>query len=243
LTPPEISKGVMGAEYGLARRHNPAIIFRYHARALEAAEAIQRHLGTSNPVRVLDLGAADGGTMAAMAELLPEGSQFVGVEKSPELVALAKGLSANIEVFQGDIARLPRGAIQREFQVVTALAVLEHLAEPHAAVTGAAAVLHSGGLLIATCPAPRWDRIANRLQLLPDHHELLLSINRLIEIARDARLDILETRRFMWAPVGFLPYMRVPVSAKAAFFVDGAVRRTGIMNSLFVNQLLVARKP
>jgi SAM-dependent methyltransferase len=178
-----------------------------------------------------------------MAELLPAGSRFVGVEYSSELVALAPSPHAEFAVLQGNVARLPPSASQRQYDVVTALAVLEHLSEPQRAFKNAAEVLRSQGLLVATCPAPAWDGIANRLNLLPDHHEARLSIRDLIALAVNAGLDVLETRRFMWAPVGFLPHLHAHVSARRSFEMDGIVRRIRLLDWLFVNQLLVARKP
>ncbi len=60
--------GVMDASYAADRRSKPHLEFRYKSRALNAANAYRRFgPGVSSP-RVLDLGAAEGVTMAGAKE-------------------------------------------------------------------------------------------------------------------------------------------------------------------------------
>jgi hypothetical protein len=64
----------------------------------------------------------------------------------------------------------------------------------------------------------------------------------LVAFTRQAGLELLEYRRFMLAPLGFLPYLRVRLSPASSVALDDAVRRLRLLDWLFVNQLLVARK-
>jgi len=47
----------------------------------------------------------------------------------------------------------------------------------------------------------------------------------------------------MFAPVAFLPYLRIPVAPEAALKIDDLVTRFWLFDWLFVNQLFVARRP
>ena len=233
----------MDSTYAQGRRASPALQYRYRARALEVAQAVRRCGLGGRALQVLDLGAADGQTMVEMARLLPSGSHFLGVEYSAALVSFGKGLGESIELVQGDIQNLPAPVRQRSFDVVTATAVLEHLADPLTAIQGAAAVLSSGGIFVATFPAPGWDKLATRLRLLEDHHESHLSLRATAEVVRSAGLRVLDMRRFMWAPVAYLPYLGIRVAPTISFAVDRVVRWLRAFEWQFINQLLVATKP
>lgn len=238
----QVRKGVMDESYARVRRVDPAIFYRYRVRALTAAHAIERNLQARSPLRVLDLGSADGGTLLEMERALPAGTGFTGIEYAAGMVALANGQSPNIHVLQGDMAALPAAIRDASFDAATALASLEHLEDPSVALTEAARALKRGGLMVATCPEPFWDRLATRLGLLEDHHESSVSERRMAGWMRQAGLDIIEYRRFMWAPVAFLPYLRIAVSPALSIAWDAIVGRLRIFDWAFINQLWVARK-
>ncbi len=233
----------MDETYARDRQYKPAVSFRYKIRALTTFRALRRHLDPQSPLRVLDLGAADGATLLEIGRLLPAGSTLTGVEYSPVLVALAARLAPAVEVLRGDISSLPETIKHESFDLVIALAVLEHLAQPVAAILEAARVLTPGGLFIASTPHPFWDVLATRLRMLEDHHETHLGRAEMLGFARQAGLEVLEYRRFMWGPVGFLPYLHIGVPAPLACAADQAIQVIPLLNSLFVNQMLVARKP
>ena len=243
MTIPGGGKGPMDETYALVRRKDAAVAFRYRARALTAASAIMRHLKPQGPLQVLDFGSADGTSVLEMRRLLPSGTAITGIEYSAALVSLAGDLGADIQIVQGDIAALPECIRPRRYDVVTALAVLEHLPQPLVALREAAAVLKSGGIIVATCPDPVWDALATRSGLLEDHHEARLPRLQLMAFARQVGLDVLEYRRFMWAPIGFLPYVRIRVSPAFSHRLDEALPQSRLLRWLFINQLLVARKP
>ena len=233
----------MDESYAIGRRKNPAIMFRYRLRAAVAAQAAIRYLGAQTPLRVLDFGSADGATILEMTRLLPPASTFAGVERSPQLLRRAAAEAGSAGVVLGDIAALPDSIRRREFDLVTALAVLEHLERPVDGFSQAAGVLRSRGILVATFPEPFWDRLSTRLHMLEDHHAAHLTRHAALADARRAGFEILDYQRFMWAPVGVLPYLRILISPQQARRFDEMVRRFRLANWLFVNQILVARKP
>ncbi len=236
-------KGAMDETYARDRQNKPAVSYRYRTRALAAVRAIQRHMHTSPALHMLDMGAADGGTLLEMGRLLGPGTTLTGVEYSPVLVGLAQQLGEAVHVVRGDIASLPDSIKAHSYDVVTAMAVLEHLEQPGTAIGEAAAVLKPGGLLVATTPQPFWDVLATRLRLLEDHHETHITRAEMVAHARRAGLEVLEYSNFMWAPVGFLPYLGIRIPAKLAHAVDRAVQKVRLLDWLFVNQMMVARKP
>ena len=235
----------MDGRYFEKRRTNSSLHFRYRERALIAADAAVRHLRRKGSLNALDLGSAEGGTILEMLRYLPAGTQFAGVEFSPEFAAYAGNLSGDsraIRIVFGDIANLPDSVKGESYDLITALAVLEHLEDPLAALKEAVSVLMKDGILIATVPHPRWDQLSVRLGLLEDHHETRKSGSEWISAFENAGLKVVEFRRFMFAPIGFLHYLRIPISPRLSLFLDNLIRRLRIFDWLFVNRLLVARK-
>ena len=47
----------------------------------------------------------------------------------------------------------------------------------------------------------------------------------------------------MFAPVGFLPYLRIGVSPRVSCAIDSIVSGARLLNFMFVNQCIVLRKP
>ena len=235
----------MDGRYFEKRRTNSSLYFRYRERASIAADAAARHLRKKGPLSALDLGSAEGGTILEMLRYLPAGTQFTGVEYSPEFAAYAgnfAGDSRAIRIVFGDIANLPDSVKGEFYDLITALAVLEHLEDPAPALEEAVSVLQKDGILIATVPHPFWDRLSTRLGLLKDHHEKHMSASEWISAFKNAGLEVVEFRRFMFAPAGFLHYLHIPISPRWSLFLDNLIRCLRIFDWLFVNQLLVAKK-
>lgn len=238
-----MSGGVLDRTYAADRTLRAAPRFRYRARALAAARAVRRFSESPSVGPLLDLGCAEGRTLLELRRLLRP-SRLVGIEASGDLLAAAPALPDDVRIERGDVTRLPASLAPGSFHVVTALAVLEHLPDPVAAVREAARMLEPGGLFIATCPEPRWDRIATRTGLLQGgQHEADLGRSELVRLADDAGLELLSYRRFMFAPTGLLPYLRLPLSPAVAWGIDRAVGALGLFGWSFVNQRLVARRP
>lgn len=235
-------QGTLNREYSDRRKTRPELKFRLWSRAQVVEAAAKKYLRRTENLHILDMGSAEGKTILALNEMLPD-CHFTGVEYSGELIREAPLLPSNIRLIKGDITRLPAGLHNEEFDVVSALAVLEHLRTPSDALSEAYRVLQTGGILVATCPEPAWDAVSSRAGLLDgDHHTIKMNKRHMKEIVANAGFKILEYRRFMWAPTSCLPYMSIPLSFRAAARIDRVVVRCLIFNWLFVNQLVVGIK-
>jgi SAM-dependent methyltransferase len=225
------------------RERKAQLRFRYRTRAFVAARAAREHLGQTRGLRILDLGAANGQTLLELRALLP-GGQYVGVEIAQAALDRAPNLPADTTLVRGDATHLPPCAAEQPYDLVCALALLEHLTQPAAAVREAARALKPGGVFVATCPNHVWDQVATRLGLLKvNDHVSAMNRQRMTSAASQAGLQIVSFERFMWCVTGLLPYMRIPVPVGAALLLDRAVAQLRLLNWTFVNQCLVARAP
>jgi len=236
------SMGVLNGNYAVERKQL-ALIFRYKTRALIVANAIKHYLDRIHSLTVLDFGSADGRALKELDNHIP--IHFaLGVEFSGDLIASISELPDTITIIKGDITSLPEKATLNTYDVVSALAVLEHVENPLKAVQEAKRVLRPGGLFVATAPNPFWDRVSSRLGLLKkEQHQMFLGRKELIQLIMNAGMEYVAFDRFMWAPVSVLPYLNIPVSPKLSLSIDTILRRIKIMDWLFVNQCIIARKP
>jgi len=123
-----------------------------HAPEKEVEAAIIRHLGSEPIEHLLDSGTGTG----RMLELLaPQVKRAVGVDVSPEMLAIARDRLmrsnlAHCQVRQGDAYRLPfpSGGALNGFDAVLFHQVLHYLDDPGAAVAEAARVMRPGGRLL-----------------------------------------------------------------------------------------------
>jgi ubiquinone/menaquinone biosynthesis C-methylase UbiE len=129
-----------------------------HAPDKDVEAAILRRL-TAKPIEeLLDAGTGTG----RMLELLaPHARRAVGIDVSPEMLAIARDRLAReklsrVQVRLGDIYRLPFAAGTREtgFDTVLFHQVLHYLDDPGAAVAEAARVMRPGGRLAIADFAP-----------------------------------------------------------------------------------------
>ncbi|MCT2559619.1 metalloregulator ArsR/SmtB family transcription factor [Tsuneonella sp. YG55] len=142
-----------------AREANAAEFFARHAgewdrlRALLApAEAVEAALvdalGVDALGEVLDIGTGTG----RIAELLePDAAKVTGVDKSPEMLRLARARLQNlpagrVELVQGDFAALPFEADR--FDTVVFHQVLHYAQQPDYALAEAARVCRAGGRIV-----------------------------------------------------------------------------------------------
>lgn len=123
-----------------------------HAPEREVEDAILRHLSGTPIQQLLDAGTGTG----RMLELLaPLAKRAVGVDVSPDMLAIARDKLmraeiANCQVRLADTYRLPFEAGNGEsgFDVVLFHQVLHHLDDPAAAVAEGARVMRRGGRLL-----------------------------------------------------------------------------------------------
>jgi SAM-dependent methyltransferase len=118
---------------------------------------VGRHLGTG--VRVLDVGCFDGALFAAYRDRIADG---VGVDPLLEASGAWGGFRFVKAPFPSSMLRGQR------FDVITLLAVLEHIDEDslHTWRVACEELLEPGGRIIATVPSPRVDEILRLLARL-----------------------------------------------------------------------------
>src|SRR3954469_10803582 len=96
--------------------------------------------------RVLDLGCATGTTGAALKQR--QGAHVTGIELEPEYAAEAR---RNLdEVIVADVAAPP--ALEPPFDTLIAADILEHLADPWAALKHYAQLLEPGATAVVSLP-------------------------------------------------------------------------------------------
>ena len=127
-----------------------------HAPDKDVEAAIVRHIGPMDSL--LDAGTGTG----SMLELLsPHVKRAVGIDVSPEMLAIARDRLARANILHaqvrlGDIHRLPfpTGNALTGFDAVLLHQVLHYLDDPQSAVVEAARVMRAGGRLIIADFAP-----------------------------------------------------------------------------------------
>lgn len=116
-----------------------------HPEAAGYRDALRRLRAAAGTGRLLDVGCGTGAFLGAASA---HGFAAEGLEVSPKAAARARALGHRVTLFDGDLTRLPPlGA----FDVVSLWDVLEHLADPVAALAALKANLKpSGRLLLRT---------------------------------------------------------------------------------------------
>lgn len=119
-------------------------------RRIILASLLDQHLpshGTpERPRRILDVGCGSGGVM----RMLQRYGQTVGLDPAAPPLGIAQRRGQRLLV-QGDGLRLPFA--DESFDLVSALDVIEHMADDSAALAGIHRVLAPGGHLLVTVPA------------------------------------------------------------------------------------------
>ena len=111
----------------------------------------RRHINALDVVRpgarTLEVGCGNGSISAWLAERVSPGGKAVAVDLDPSLV---KARAPNLELRQADIVA---GPVERgSFDLVTARAVLHHVADAEAAITNLVSSLRPGGGLLLIEP-------------------------------------------------------------------------------------------
>ncbi|MBN2722770.1 MAG: class I SAM-dependent methyltransferase [Deltaproteobacteria bacterium] len=226
--------GIMDNAKG--RLNRSEFVYRYKVRALAAVNAAPSMKGGA----LLDLGCADGLTLK---EIIREGlpGTATGVEYSPELVETARKNGLN--VLQGNVEALPEGINSGSFDVVTALAVIEHLDHPERCFSEVKRVLKPGGIFIASSSNSFWDDLAGFIGIHKGkgHHINEVNTDFFKTLCDEQGLKYIETLPFMFVVTAFLPYLKIVPSAGHSLFLDELLTLP-FTSPLFVNRLFVARK-
>lgn len=245
MNPQTQPKGVLNPNYSDNRAKKKELFFRYRVRAIAVVEAWKIHAQPSDTLKLLDLGAADGKTLAFMAAELPV-TEAIGVEYNQDLIDCADQTlknQTNTRLVQGDVTNLKK-LEDSSFDLISALAFLEHISDPSKVVAETARLLKPGGLFVSTSPVPFWDHIAVKTGLLKeDHHECDMHANKFKAfITSNPSFELVAFNPFMFAPVGALPYLGIQPSPAGSLRIDRAIHSLRILDWLFVNQIAVARK-
>jgi 2-polyprenyl-6-hydroxyphenyl methylase/3-demethylubiquinone-9 3-methyltransferase len=153
----------------------------------------------------LDVGCGAGLLAEPLARL---GASVSGLDASPEVIAVARQHAATmglaIDYRVGDVQ-----ALEGQFDLVTAMEVIEHVADPETFLKALARRLAPGGLLVMSTPnATGWSKlmmitVGEGLGKIPrGTHEFakFISPERMKALLADAGLKCLDTEGIAWSP-------------------------------------------
>ena len=122
---------------------------------------LKKQLPDFPSLRVLEIGCAEAGLLAVMAE---RGMAVAGVELSEDRVALAHAENSGLDVRVGDLTdpKLPL-QFERPFDLVILRDVIEHVPDRTAAFQNLSRLLRPGGWVYVTFP-PRFSPFAGHQQ-------------------------------------------------------------------------------
>jgi 2-polyprenyl-6-hydroxyphenyl methylase / 3-demethylubiquinone-9 3-methyltransferase len=155
--------------------------------------------------RALDVGCGAGLLTEPLARL---GATVTGIDATPELIAIGRNHSAaqglQIDYRVGDLQEL-----KGEFDLITCMEVIEHVADPAAFVKALAKRLRPDGLLVLSTPnATSWSRlmlitIGEGLGRIPKgthDFDKFVAPERMKTLLSDAGLKCLDIEGIAWEP-------------------------------------------
>ena len=153
----------------------------------------------------LDVGCGAGLLAEPLARL---GAKVTGIDASPEVIAVAQEHAARqglaIDYRAGDVQ-----ALEGQFDLITCMEVIEHVADPAAFVKALAKRLAPNGLLIMSTPnATGWARlvmitVAEGIGQIPKgthDFDKFIAPERLKVLLADAGLTCLDVEGIAWSP-------------------------------------------
>jgi 2-polyprenyl-6-hydroxyphenyl methylase/3-demethylubiquinone-9 3-methyltransferase len=153
----------------------------------------------------LDVGCGAGLLAEPLARL---GARVTGIDASPEVIAVAQGhadrMGLAIDYRIGDVQKL-----EGQFDLITAMEVIEHVADPATFVKALARLLAPNGLLVMSTPnATGWSRllmitVAEGLGQIPrgtHEFERFIAPNKMKVLLADAGLKCRDVEGIAWSP-------------------------------------------
>ena len=153
----------------------------------------------------LDVGCGAGLLAEPLARL---GARVTGIDASPEVISVARDHAASmgleIDYRSGDVQQL-----DGQFDLITAMEVIEHVADPAAFVNALAKRLAANGLLILSTPnATGWSKllmitVGEGLGQIPrGTHEFdkFISPDRMKALLGEAGLKCIDVEGIAWSP-------------------------------------------
>ncbi|MEO7276673.1 MAG: bifunctional 2-polyprenyl-6-hydroxyphenol methylase/3-demethylubiquinol 3-O-methyltransferase UbiG [Sphingomicrobium sp.] len=153
----------------------------------------------------LDVGCGAGLLTEPLARL---GARVTGIDAAPEVIAVARdhaaGQGLEIDYRAGDVEQL-----EGRFDLVTALEVIEHVAEPRTFLASLAARLAPGGLMILSTPnATAWSRlltitIAEGFRRIPrgtHDFDKFIGPERMRSLLSETGLECVDVEGIAWSP-------------------------------------------
>jgi 2-polyprenyl-6-hydroxyphenyl methylase/3-demethylubiquinone-9 3-methyltransferase len=153
----------------------------------------------------LDVGCGAGLLTEPLARL---GARVTGLDASPELIAVARehGRASRLEIHYraGELSDL-----EGQFDLITCMEVIEHVADPAAFVQALAKRLAPGGLLILSTPnATGWSKLlmitigegVGRIPRGTHDFDKFISPDRMKVLLADAGLKCLDVEGVAWSP-------------------------------------------
>lgn len=153
----------------------------------------------------LDVGCGAGLLAEPLARL---GADVTGLDATPEVIAVARehaaAMGLDIDYRLGDVQEL-----QGQYDLITCMEVIEHVADAAAFVKALAKRLASGGLLVMSTPnATSWSRLMmitigegfGRIPKGTHDFEKFVAPERLKLLLADAGLKCLDVEGIAWSP-------------------------------------------
>jgi 2-polyprenyl-6-hydroxyphenyl methylase/3-demethylubiquinone-9 3-methyltransferase len=153
----------------------------------------------------LDVGCGAGLLTEPLARL---GGKVTGIDASPEVIAIARDHAAasglEIEYLAGDVLEL-----SGRFDLITAMEVVEHVADPAAFLKALAKRLAASGLLILSTPnATGWSRLMmitvgeglGRIPRGTHDFDKFIAPERMKMLLAEAGLNCIDVEGIAWSP-------------------------------------------
>jgi 2-polyprenyl-6-hydroxyphenyl methylase/3-demethylubiquinone-9 3-methyltransferase len=153
----------------------------------------------------LDVGCGAGLLTEPLARM---GARVTGIDAAPELIEAARNHAAG-QALEIDYRAADLFDIEGQYDLVTSLEVIEHVADPAAFVKGLARRLAPGGLMILSTPnRTAWSKLltitlAEALGRIPKgthDYDQFISPDRMKVLLADAGLKCVDFEGIAWSP-------------------------------------------